>query len=102
MPRTVSRRDALLGGAAITSSIVVGCKRSRTIPTCTDVQGLSAEAMNARTVLSYQDRAGTPDRACEKCVQWVEAKADGQCGGCKVLAGPISPAGSCKVFAARS
>jgi len=111
MSRTVSRRDALLGGAAMTHAVlgcsalgcsVLGCRTARTIPTCTDDKGLAPQAIQARTALAYQDRATTPDRACERCVQWVEAKADGQCGGCKVLAGPISPAGTCKAFALRS
>lgn len=99
--RSLSRRTLLRGGALAGGLIALGCKSSRTVPTCTDTAGLTPEELQARAALGYEDRCGDPAKACDHCVQWVDAPSDGACGGCKVLKGPICPVGTCKAFAAK-
>ena len=99
---SISRRTLLRGSAVAGGLIVLGCKSSpRALPTSTHTTGLSADEAQARTALGYEDRSDDPQRACDRCVQWIAAPSEGACGGCKVLKGPISPAGTCKAFAAK-
>lgn len=97
----LTRRALLRGSAAVGGLVVLGCK-GKEPPTCTDVSALSPEDATSRTVLLYVDRATDSSRSCERCTQFVEAKNSGACGSCRVIRGPISPAGSCKLFAAKS
>lgn len=96
----LTRRLLLRGSAAVGGLVVLGCK-AKEPPVCTDVSGLSDADATGRTVLQYVDRATDPSRSCERCTQFLEAKNSGACGSCRVIRGPISPAGSCKVFAAK-
>jgi hypothetical protein len=99
----MSRRLLLRTGAAAVGLVIVGCKSKTAEPAvCTDTAGLSPEDAAPRTSLAYQDRSTDPTKTCDKCVQFVEPASAGACGGCKVLKGPISPAGSCKVFAPKA
>jgi hypothetical protein len=98
----MSRRLVLQTGAAAVSLVVFGCRgKQAPAATCTDTNGMAPDDVAPRSTLAYQDRATDPTRACDKCVQFVEPASAGTCGACKVLKGPISPAGSCKVFAAK-
>lgn len=97
----IARREALRSGAVV-ALVVVGCKGERTPPTCTDTAGLSPDDAKARETLAYVDRSPDPAKRCSKCVQFIEGPSETVCGGCKVLKGPISPAGGCKVFAPKS
>ena len=97
----VSRRDALRGGVVV-SLVIVGCKGERTPPICTDTKGLSPDDAKVRETLAYQDRAPDKTKSCDHCAQFVEPPSADVCGGCKVLKGPISPAGTCKVFAPKT
>jgi hypothetical protein len=99
----ISRRLLLQTGVAAVGLVVIGCKSKPAEPaTCTDTTGLSADDLAPRTSLTYQDRSPDPAKTCDKCVQFVEPASAGSCGGCKVLKGPISPAGTCKVWAAKT
>jgi hypothetical protein len=94
----ISRRSLLVSvsGLLFTNA----CKRAGAMPSsCEDNSGLSEEERTARTTLAYADRAPDPNKACQSCQQWVAAKADGSCGSCKLLKGPIHPLGTCKAFA---
>ncbi|MBI2395170.1 MAG: hypothetical protein HYV09_36710 [Deltaproteobacteria bacterium] len=98
----LSRRDVLRGAAIASGLVVLGCRSRRGAPTCTDVSTLSPEDAQTRVTLKYLDRAEDRSRACEVCTQFIEPQAEGSCGSCRVLKGPISPAGWCKVFAPKS
>lgn len=77
-----------------------GCKRGAAGPaSCDDVTSLGADDRSARTTLGYSDRSTDPSKACSSCQQWVPPPAEGSCGGCKLLKGPIHPNGTCKAFA---
>jgi len=92
----LSRRN-LLVGVGLT---VVGC-RSKPPPTCNEETGLTAAEREVRRSLAYVDRAPEPSRACLGCSQYVVPKDSDGCGGCRLMKGGVSPAGTCKVFAPR-
>jgi hypothetical protein len=91
----ITRRAFVAGGGV---AFVVGCKKPSGAMTCSDVSGLSAEEINARTMTAYVDRSMEIDKTCVACVQYIDAPSGG-CGGCKVLKGPVHPLGTCKLFA---
>ena len=97
------RRDLLRGSLALFGVALVGCKKTPPAPpVCTDESGLSPDDKAARASLAYQDRGPDPTKNCDKCQQYVDPPAPGQCATCKVIKGPVSSAGTCKVFTARS
>jgi hypothetical protein len=97
----VSRREALRSGTVVVALAVVGCGKKEP-PTCSDTAGMSPEDIKARETLAYQDRGPDPNKQCAKCVQFVEGPSATVCASCKVVKGPISPAGTCKVFAPKT
>lgn len=99
----ITRREALLG--ALASLGGVGCSKASAAASCTDTAGLGADEAQARVAMEYVDRAASPTKACASCQQWLAtgpAGAPAGCGGCRVLKGPIHPAGTCKLFALRT
>jgi len=93
---SLNRRGFLvLAGAALGA---VACKDDTPPAVCTDVSSLDERRKNLRASLTYVEPATDPQRACSKCIQY-EAAAEGKCGTCKLDIGPVSPAGSCTVFA---
>ena len=68
---------------------------------CVDTTALSATDMQVRTALAYVDRATEVNKICLACQQFIPAPAAGSCGTCKVVKGPINPAGTCKSFLAK-
>jgi hypothetical protein len=97
-----SRRDALkkvsLTVLAAGAWGSLGCGKKEL--TCTDTTGLTPAEATARTPLAYVDKSPDAVKTCSNCMQFVPAAPD-QCGSCKVLKGPVSPAGNCKVWAAK-
>lgn len=94
-------RRAVLGLLTVGAASAIGCKK--TLPSsCVDTSGLQPDEIQARSALDYRDSTPFPGKTCEGCQQFLGAKADGACGGCKVLRGSIHPLGYCKSFAARS
>lgn len=96
----ISRRSLLVRGLGLVGvgGAVAACEPAPF--TCRSTVGLSSEELAARTKLVYVARAPQHERACDRCVQYVESSAGG-CGTCKVLAGPVHPQGTCNVFTAR-
>ena len=105
MQDKLSRRHLLQNAAALGTFAVLGataCSKPKGAPAvCTDTTGLAASDVAVRTTLGYVDASPEPGKSCLTCQQYIGAKEDGACGGCKVLKGPISPAGYCKSFAPR-
>jgi hypothetical protein len=100
----LSRRDVLRRGV-VGLTVLVGlgaCKKKETAFSCTDTHALAPEEMQARTTLAYVDTTPEPGKECAGCQQFVAPPSDGQCGGCKVVKGPIHPRGYCKVFAPKA
>ena len=96
-PRTVSRRLLLLQGASLVGALgLVGCQKGPS--SCNDVSKLTGDQQNTRTTLGYEDASHEPGKSCLKCSQYTEAPSADQCGGCKVLPGPVHPNGYCRAF----
>ena len=98
-PASITRRSLLTASAAALGLVgASGCKRAGPA-SCTDVSGLTPEERKVRVTLGYADRTPVPGKPCIKCVQYIPAASSDQCGGCKVMKGPVHPAGYCRVFA---
>ena len=68
------------------------CGKEKKILSCTDTISLSAADAQVRTTLAYVDRSIDPLKTCLGC-QHVVPGAPDACGSCKVVKGPINPAG---------
>jgi hypothetical protein len=103
MDSKLSRRDVLQKSAALGLFAVVGtaCGKEQKVLSCTDTMSLSAADAAVRTSLAYQDKSPEPGKSCTGCQQFIPAAPDA-CGTCKVLKGPINPAGYCKSFAPKA
>lgn len=92
------RRLLLIGGSALALLGASACNRGPAA--CTDVSGLTPEEIKTRKTLGYTDKSSDKNETCENCQQWVPPAESGQCGGCKVIKGPVHPNGYCVVFVA--
>ena len=98
--RRYTRREALghlilpLAGAL---PAFVACSRG---PKCDDTSGLSPEDVKTRTDVAYVEHSLEAAKRCDVCIQFVGGSPGG-CGTCKVVKGPINPAGTCKLFVAK-
>ena len=103
MTDRIPRREAIhrlltIAGAAAFPGALAGCNSK---PSCNDVTGLTPEDVTARSDAKYLDQAADGTKTCGTCLQFV-ATAKGGCGTCKVLKGPVSPAGGCKLWVSRT
>jgi hypothetical protein len=92
----LSRRDTLkiLGAVPVLSAFVSACE-PKPPDSCNDVTALSEPEKMARNALAYVDRSPHPDKKCNGCNLFVVPAAITECGGCKVVKGPIHPEGYC-------
>ena len=104
MDEKLSRRDVLQKSAAFGVLAVVGagaCGKSQPKAlSCSDTTALSSADAQVRTSLMYVDNSVEPGKSCANCQQFLPTGPN-VCGGCKVLKGPINPAGYCKSFVAK-
>lgn len=89
---------AAAGGAAV----LAGCGGKPKEFTCTDVSSLKEDEKKVRESVKYVDKSGEPGKKCNNCLQYTAAPAEGQCGGCKVVKGPIHPEGYCTLWAKKA
>jgi hypothetical protein len=101
----ISRREAakrfFLASAAIAAPgwLATACSKEGGALTCTDAKGLTADETKMRTeTLAYVEKSTDPAKTCKACALY-KAAAEGQCGSCQLVKGPINPAGTCKSFA---
>lgn len=118
---TLSRRDflqraAVLGVAAAgAGAFLAACeKKEAGAPaaggapkaagglSCEDVSGLTEPQKSTRTNNAYVDKSTTAGQDCANCALYTQPKEAGGCGGCAVVAGPINPAGWCKLWVAKA
>jgi hypothetical protein len=98
--RAFLERAALLGAATMAGGVfVTAC--SKPAFACMDVTGLSEEEVAKRAELQYVDATTRAGMNCVGC-QFYTAAAEGACGGCTILAGPIHPEGWCSTWAAKA
>ena len=90
-------------GTGAAAALLPACKSSTSTPAkaldCTDVSALSPNEIATRTTLGYVDATPEPAKTCLNCLQYIAGAAN-NCGACKVIKGPIHPAGYCKVWVA--
>lgn len=97
----MNRREALRHLLVFSASgVLAACSKSGgSKPTCTDTAGLTPDEVTMRnTTAAYVETTTDPGKPCSTCVQYV---AGPSCGTCKVVKGPINPAGSCKLWVAK-
>jgi len=103
MEHKLNRRAAFKPIAAVSVAVVapgwlLACSKKAD---CNDVSALSADDLRTRNeVAKYVDQTMEAAKRCTACVQYVPAAPD-QCGGCKVVKGPINPNGGCILFVAK-
>lgn len=85
------------GGAMVLSA----CKGGGGSLSCTDTTGLTEADLATRTATQYVDAATDPAKKCSACMLYV-AGAQGACGTCSAVKGPINPDGSCTTWVARA
>lgn len=93
-PNPLTRRAALLG----TVAVALGCSKEKKEAglVCTDTLGMNPADIEMRGALGYTDKTPEVAKLCSNCQQFTTPPADGKCGGCKVLKGPIHPSGYCR------
>lgn len=104
MQDKLSRRELLNSAATLGTLAVFGaaaCSKKAAPLNCTDTSGLAPADLSVRTALAYVDNSTEPGKNCQNCQQFIAPPAAGSCGSCKVLKGPMNPAGNCKSFAAK-
>jgi hypothetical protein len=94
-----SRRTFFHAGAGLALALL-GCNKERDFA-CTQTNDLTAEEAQTRTAAGYEEPASDSSRVCNLCQQWQE-RSSNQCGGCKLMRGPIHPLGTCRLFVATS
>ena len=98
-----SRRDVLRATVALpifvgtTGLVLTACGGKKAL-VCTDTTGLAAADVQLRQLQEYVDASTQADKNCANCNFYNVAPAPDSCGSCKVLKGPVSPAGTCKLW----
>lgn len=68
--------------------------------TCTDVSGLAPADAQLRTTVAYVDQSPEAGKTCSNCSLFTAPAAEGECGGCTAVKGPIHPDGYCTLWVA--
>jgi hypothetical protein len=93
------RRTLLRAGAGLLAGVAPLVACGKKYPTsCMSVDGLSDAEKKARETLQYVDMTSYADKTCATCQHWIVEAAEGECGGCKLVKGPIHPRGYCTIF----
>ena len=85
---------AACGTDAGTGTTNTGSGQAGTID-CTDPARLTDAEVKTRTDLQYVEASAKPDQNCLNCQQYTVAEAEGTCGKCTLVPGPINPVGWC-------
>lgn len=111
MSETLTRRNfiqrmAVVGTAVVGATGLAACRPKEGADTagggeaalaCDDVSALTEDEKATRTSLAYVDISTTEGKNCTNCQQHQPdaANAEGACGKCLVVPGPIHPLGYC-------
>ena len=88
---------AVLGSATV---LLPACEQAKL--ECRDTSGLSAEELELRRSLEYQDTSPHGEvKNCQSCAFYVAA-AKNECGQCTLIKGPINPHGYCNSWAKKT
>ena len=93
----------LIGMSLAGSALVIGCKDSGETagkktggPSCDSA--IDEASQTQRKTLEYHERAADQTKNCLACAQYVDGQY-GDCGGCKLMSGPVKAKGGCTSFA---
>lgn len=67
---------------------------------CMSTEGLEPAQIKVRESLQYVDKTPKADQDCANCIHF-KPDANGGCGGCAVVPGPIHPKGWCTAWVAQ-
>jgi hypothetical protein len=84
-------------GTLVLGLVGTGCGKSP--PATCSSPALTPDELKVRATLAYVDNTPDPSKPCIKCTQYIPAPAADQCGGCKLMKGPVHPKGFCNAFA---
>lgn len=99
--REALRRLVVLSASTVVPAWLVACSKP-SAPSCMDASGLTSEELALRNgAAAYTDKAADASKKCSSCALY-KAAPEGKCGSCTAVKGPISPDGSCKLFAAKT
>lgn len=95
----------LAGVGSLAGLAAVGCGKGAPAAggaelNCTDTAGLSDAEKTGRAGVKYVDKSEIADKNCSNCTLFEPA--EGKCGACKVVKGPINPKGYCITWAAKA
>ena len=110
--RVFLERCAVLGAAVGAGSLLAACGSNNAggnnapadeggeaaAMDCSDTSGLTETDLATREGLEYVAVSTTPDQDCLNCEHYEEA-AEGECGTCALVPGPIDAAGWCLSWA---
>ena len=93
-----SRRRLLVVAPSALAALAVGACAKKEPESCNSTLGLTQEEIKTRVSLGYRDRSADPNKHCIDCEQYLPPPEKDECGGCKVMKGPVHSKGSCNVF----
>lgn len=101
--RQFLERAALLGAGLGAGALMIGCQSGGGGGglTCTDTSGLAEADIQLRNTSAYTDSSPEAGKHCSNCSLYT-AGAEGECGSCTVLKGPVHPDGYCNLWAAQA
>ncbi len=93
----------LIGIGLAGGALGIGCKDSGETPgkraggpSCDSA--VDEASQTQRKTLQYHERAADQTKNCLSCAQYVDGQY-GDCGGCKLMSGPVKAKGGCTSFA---
>ncbi len=101
--QAAGRVMTVLGVALVAPAALVGCDGEEASGTldCSSTSGLGPAGVASRESQGYVERTPNPGEDCAGC-RFYTPGAEGACGGCQVVQGPINPGGYCRTWAASS
>ena len=104
-PRFDRRRVLQIFGAGLGAAggilVLAGSEaRAQAGLNCNKKVAIDPAAQQIRRTLQYAEKSNTPGKRCDNCSQY-EAGKFSECGGCKLFAGGVNPAGYCLSWAAK-
>ena len=98
--REVTRRALTVPGVAWAAPAALACSERAEDARlhCDDTTGMAQRVIAARRAQHYVDESPDAAERCDNC-RYFQAGAEGRCGTCRVLEGPIHPEGTCDLWA---
>lgn len=99
--RRFLQRTLSIGAAGLVGGVLAACgKKEGGDPSdpCGDDSEMSAAEKGVRKSSVYKTKSPHAAKKCDNCTHWIAPEAKAPCGGCKVVKGPIAPAGYCNLW----